>query len=105
MRPGRHRLGRRGSARDGRPRPRGNPSSLHGPLDTVLSESRRRSPPSRDQSEEGGFRRDEASPAACDLLVVNEAFVADVLLVKALLRTFLSHGALLLVGDIDHIPR
>jgi exodeoxyribonuclease V alpha subunit len=46
----------------------------------------------------GGFKRDEAHPLACDLLVVDETSMVDVPLMRALLR------ALLVVGDVDQLP-
>ncbi|WP_237478295.1 SF1B family DNA helicase RecD2 [Lichenibacterium dinghuense] len=52
----------------------------------------------------GGFKRDEANPLACDLLVVDETSMVDVLLMKALLRALPSRAALLLVGDVDQLP-
>ena len=52
----------------------------------------------------GGFKRDEQNPLACDLLVVDEASMVDVLLMKALMRALPARAALLLVGDVDQLP-
>ncbi|WP_237481841.1 SF1B family DNA helicase RecD2 [Lichenibacterium dinghuense] len=52
----------------------------------------------------GGFKRDEANPLPCDLLVVDETSMVDVLLMKALLRALPPRAALLLVGDVDQLP-
>ncbi|MCK8786620.1 ATP-dependent RecD-like DNA helicase [Roseomonas sp. NAR14] len=52
----------------------------------------------------GGFRRNEQSPLACDLLVVDETSMVDVPLMRALLRALPDHAALLLVGDMDQLP-
>ena len=52
----------------------------------------------------GGFRRDADNPVACDLLVVDEASMVDVLLMHALLKAIPDHAALLIVGDIDQLP-
>ena len=52
----------------------------------------------------GGFRRDADSPVDCDLLVVDEASMVDVLLMHALLKAIPDHAALLIVGDIDQLP-
>ncbi len=52
----------------------------------------------------GGFKRDEANPLACDLLVVDEMSMVDVLLMKALIRALPPRAALLLVGDVDQLP-
>ena len=52
----------------------------------------------------GGFKRDEQNPIACDLLVVDETSMVDVLLMKALMRALPARAALLLVGDVDQLP-
>ena len=52
----------------------------------------------------GGFRRDADRPIDCDLLVVDEASMVDVLLMHALLKAVPDHAALLIVGDIDQLP-
>ena len=51
-----------------------------------------------------GFRRREDNPLDCDLLVVDESSMVDVLLMQALLQAVPDHAALLLVGDIDQLP-
>jgi exodeoxyribonuclease V alpha subunit len=51
-----------------------------------------------------GFKRNEESPLDCDLLVIDEASMVDVLLMQALLRAVPDHAALLIVGDIDQLP-
>jgi exodeoxyribonuclease V alpha subunit len=52
----------------------------------------------------GGFRRGEDNPLDCDLLVVDEASMVDVMLMQALLRAVPGKAALLIVGDIDQLP-
>jgi exodeoxyribonuclease V alpha subunit len=52
----------------------------------------------------GGFRRDESFPLDCDLLVVDEASMVDVPLMRAVLRALPEKAALLLVGDVDQLP-
>ena len=52
----------------------------------------------------GGFRRNEALPLACDLLVVDETSMVDAPLMSALLRALPLQAALLLVGDVDQLP-
>jgi exodeoxyribonuclease V alpha subunit len=52
----------------------------------------------------GGFKRDEEHPLDCDLLVVDEASMVDVPLMRALLRALPDQAALLLVGDVDQLP-
>ena len=52
----------------------------------------------------GGFKRDEQNPLGCDLLVVDEMSMVDVLLMKALMRALPARAALLLVGDVDQLP-
>ena len=52
----------------------------------------------------GGFRRGEDNPLDCNLLVVDEASMVDVMLMQALLRAVPDKAALLIVGDIDQLP-
>src|SRR6202007_2239752 len=52
----------------------------------------------------GGFKRGDDNPLDCDLLVVDETSMVDVLLMQALLRAVPDHAALLIVGDIDQLP-
>jgi exodeoxyribonuclease V alpha subunit len=52
----------------------------------------------------GGFKRDAANPLDCDLLVVDETSMVDVLLMHALLKALPGRAALLLVGDVDQLP-
>jgi exodeoxyribonuclease V alpha subunit len=51
----------------------------------------------------GGFKRGGDSPLACDLLVVDETSMVDVLLMQALLKAIPDHAGLLIVGDIDQL--
>ena len=52
----------------------------------------------------GGFRRDDDNPLDCDLLVVDETSMVDVLLMHALLKAVPDKAALLVVGDVDQLP-
>src|SRR5439155_14121904 len=52
----------------------------------------------------GGFKRDADNPLACDLLVVDETSMVDVMLMQALLKAVPDKSALLVVGDIDQLP-
>ncbi len=52
----------------------------------------------------GGFKRGEEHPLDCDLLVVDEASMVDVLLMRSLLRALPDQAALLIVGDVDQLP-
>jgi exodeoxyribonuclease V alpha subunit len=52
----------------------------------------------------GGFNRGEDNPLDCDLLVVDEASMVDVLLMQALLKAVPDNAAVLIVGDIDQLP-
>ena len=51
----------------------------------------------------GGFKRSEHRPLECDLLVVDEASMVDVPLMRALLAALPDRAALLLVGDVDQL--
>ena len=52
----------------------------------------------------GGFKRNADHPLDCDLLVVDEASMVDVMLMQALTRAIPDSAALLIVGDIDQLP-
>src|SRR6187549_1410463 len=52
----------------------------------------------------GGFRRDRDNQLDCDLLVVDEASMVDVMLMQALMKAVPDEAALLIVGDIDQLP-
>jgi exodeoxyribonuclease V alpha subunit len=52
----------------------------------------------------GGFKRGEDNPLDCDLLVIDEASMVDVMLMQALLKAMPDKAALLIVGDIDQLP-
>jgi exodeoxyribonuclease V alpha subunit len=51
-----------------------------------------------------GFKRNEESPLECNLLVIDETSMVDVLLMQSLLKAIPSTAALLIVGDIDQLP-
>jgi exodeoxyribonuclease V alpha subunit len=52
----------------------------------------------------GGFKRGSDNPLECDLLVVDETSMVDVMLMQALMKAVPDHAALLIVGDIDQLP-
>ncbi len=52
----------------------------------------------------GGFRRGEEHPLDCDILVIDEASMVDVLLMRSLLNALPDTAALLMVGDVDQLP-
>src|SRR5450631_1866681 len=52
----------------------------------------------------GGFKRSSDNPLECDLLVVDETSMVDVLLMQALMKAVPDNAALLIVGDIDQLP-
>jgi len=52
----------------------------------------------------GGFQRGDDNPLECDLLVIDEASMVDVMLMQALIKAVPSTAALLIVGDIDQLP-
>ena len=52
----------------------------------------------------GGFKRNAEHPLDCDLLVVDETSMVDVMLMQALLKAIPDDAALLIVGDIDQLP-
>ena len=52
----------------------------------------------------GSFKRGDDNPLDCDLLVVDETSMVDVMLMQALLKAVPDNAALLIVGDIDQLP-
>jgi exodeoxyribonuclease V alpha subunit len=56
------------------------------------------------QPSTGHFTRNEAKPLDCELLVVDETSMVDVVLMANLLRALPRKASLLLVGDIDQLP-
>ena len=52
----------------------------------------------------GGFKRNADYPLDCDLLVIDEASMVDVMLMQALMKATPDNAALLIVGDIDQLP-
>jgi exodeoxyribonuclease V alpha subunit len=52
----------------------------------------------------GGFKRSDDNPLDCDLLVVDEASMVDVMLMQALMKAIPDRAALLIVGDINQLP-
>ena len=50
------------------------------------------------------FARNEKNPLECNLLVVDESSMLDVLLMSDLLRALPTHAGLILVGDVDQLP-
>ncbi len=52
----------------------------------------------------GAFGRDGAHPLDCDLLVVDEASMLDLLLARSLVVAVPLSAALVLVGDVDQLP-
>ncbi len=53
---------------------------------------------------DGGFRRNADNPLDCGLLVVDEASMVDVMLMRALLAAVPAAAAVLIVGDVDQLP-
>jgi exodeoxyribonuclease V alpha subunit len=52
----------------------------------------------------GKFSRNEDKPLECDLLIMDETSMVDVLLMYALLRALPKTSALIMVGDVDQLP-
>jgi exodeoxyribonuclease V alpha subunit len=52
----------------------------------------------------GCFKRGDDNPLDCDLLIVDETSMVDIMLMQALLKAIPNRAALLIVGDIDQLP-
>ena len=53
---------------------------------------------------EYGFRFNEHNQLDCDLLVVDEVSMIDILMMNNLLKALPKHSGLILVGDVDQLP-
>jgi exodeoxyribonuclease V alpha subunit len=52
----------------------------------------------------GGFKRNAENQLECDLLIIDETSMVDVMLMQALMKAAPDNAALLVVGDIDQLP-
>ncbi len=52
----------------------------------------------------GRFTRNESNPLKCDLLIIDESSMIDVLLMHSLLKAVPEAAGLVLVGDVDQLP-
>lgn len=52
----------------------------------------------------GGFKRNDENPLSCELLVVDETSMVDVVLMNALLKAVSDDAAVIFVGDVDQLP-
>ncbi len=52
----------------------------------------------------GGFKRNKDNPLVCDLIIIDEASMIDVLLMNHLLKAIPSHARVIFIGDIDQLP-
>ena len=50
------------------------------------------------------FKRDESNPIDCDLLVVDECSMVDVVLANQLIKAIPEDAAVIFVGDVDQLP-
>ncbi len=53
---------------------------------------------------DGRFKRDQHRPLECDLVIVDEASMLDVVLMNSLLKAIPPAAGLILVGDVDQLP-
>jgi exodeoxyribonuclease V alpha subunit len=52
----------------------------------------------------GSFKHNEENPLDCELLVVDESSMVDVLLMNSLLKAVPNDAAVIFVGDVDQLP-
>ncbi len=50
------------------------------------------------------FSKNEENPLDCDLLIIDEMSMVDILLMQALLKALKAHTRLIMVGDSDQLP-
>ena len=55
-------------------------------------------------SETGAFRHDAENPIDCDLIIVDESSMIDVMLMSALTKAIPDAAAVIMVGDVDQLP-
>ncbi len=53
---------------------------------------------------EGGFARNEDHPLECDVLIIDESSMMDLVLFYNVLKALPQHAHLMLVGDVDQLP-
>lgn len=53
---------------------------------------------------EYGFKKNQDNPLDCDVLVIDEISMVDIVLMNQLLKAIPPNGALILVGDVDQLP-
>jgi len=51
-----------------------------------------------------GFKRNDDNPLKCDLLIIDEASMLDIILANSLLKALPPAASLVLVGDVDQLP-
>ncbi len=52
----------------------------------------------------GGYQKNAENPLKCDVLIVDEASMIDIILMYNLLRAVPDEAAVILVGDVDQLP-
>jgi len=52
----------------------------------------------------GGFQKNENNPLDCDILIVDEASMIDIVLMHYLLKAVPTRATLILVGDVNQLP-
>lgn len=52
----------------------------------------------------GGFNRNQSNPVECDVVIVDECSMIDVVLMAALLRALPPDAHIVFVGDVDQLP-
>jgi exodeoxyribonuclease V alpha subunit len=57
---------------------------------------------SEDESEE--FIKDESSPLECDVVIIDEASMIDIMLMNSLLKAISLGTRIIIVGDVDQLP-
>ena len=57
-----------------------------------------------DSDEEMFFQKNEESPLECDVIIVDEVSMIDILLVNNLLKAIAEGTRVILVGDVDQLP-
>ena len=57
-----------------------------------------------EDEDEGIFNKDEEEPLVCDVVIIDEASMIDIILMNALLKAITPGTRLIIVGDADQLP-
>lgn len=54
--------------------------------------------------QKGGFQRDDSNPLSCDVVILDETSMVDLVLMHCLVQAIPPNASLIVVGDVDQLP-